>query len=112
MITEIVLFDLPKDISPEQIGAVFRQGAPGWQANTELMRKNYLYDRANGRAGAVYLWPDIGAAQRAHDQSWCEMIRTRFGSAPTFQYFETPVVVDNVLGRIVEAEPASASANA
>jgi hypothetical protein len=36
------------------------------------------------------------------------MIETRFGSAPTFQYFETPIVVDNELGRIVESEAVSA----
>jgi len=108
MITEIVLFELPKGMSPEQVFAALRQSAPVWRANTELMRKNYLYDRSNGRAGGVYLWPSIDAAQRAHNQSWCEMIQTRFGSAPTFEYFETPIVVDNELGRIVESEAVSA----
>ena len=102
MITELVLFDLPKDMTREQVAAFFRQNAPKWRANSDLIRKNYLYDPAAQRGGGVYLWPDIAAARRAHDAAWCEFISNTLGSDPLFQYFETPVVVDNAVGEIVE----------
>jgi hypothetical protein len=102
MITELVLFDLPAGMTREQVRAAFRQSAPNWRANRDLIRKNYLYDPDGGRAGGVYLWPDIAAARRAHDAAWCETVRKRYGSAPTFHYFETPVVVDNAHDETVE----------
>jgi hypothetical protein len=103
MITELVLFDLPKGMTREQVADFFRQNAPKWRANSELIRKNYLYDPATQRGGGAYLWPDIAAAQRAHSTVWCEMIRKTFGSEPVIQYFETPVVVDNVRAETIEA---------
>jgi hypothetical protein len=103
MITELVLFDLPEDMTREHVTAFFRQNAPKWRANSDLIRKNYLYDPAAQRGGGAYLWPDLAAAQRAHDAAWCESIRQTFGSEPVIQYFETPVVVDNARGETVEA---------
>jgi hypothetical protein len=103
MITELVLFALPEGMTREQVRAAFARTAPKWRAHPELIRKNYLYDPEARRAGGVYLWPDIAAARRAHDADWCETVRKAYGSAPTFQYFETPVVVDNAHGETVEA---------
>jgi hypothetical protein len=106
MITEIVLFDLPEGMSREQVAALFRQNAPKWRANQELIRKNYLYDPIARRGGGAYLWPDIDAARRAHDAAWCAMIRTTFGGEPVIQYFETPVVVDNARGETTAVDAA------
>jgi hypothetical protein len=102
MITEIVLFDLPDGMTRGQAADGFRQNAPVWGANPELVRKNYLYDPATHQGGGAYLWPNIAAAQRAHDAAWCEMIEKRFGKKPVIRYFETPVVVDNVLHKIID----------
>jgi hypothetical protein len=110
MITELVLFDLPKHMTREQVAHFFRQNAPKWRANSDLIRKNYLYDATAQRGGGVYLWPDVAAAQRAHDASWCEIIRATFGSDPVVQYFETPVVVDNAHGETVVAADSATEA--
>ena len=107
MITELVLFDLPKDMTREQVAAFFRQNAPRWRASPDLIRKNYLYDPEGRRGGGAYLWPDIDAARRAHDAAWREGIRRTFGSEPEIRYFETPVVVDNARGETVEAADAT-----
>jgi hypothetical protein len=107
MITELVLFDLPKGMTREQVVDAFRRSAPKWRANPDLIRKNYLYDSAARRGGGAYLWPDRAAAQRAHDGEWRAMIERTFGSPPIIQYFETPVVVDNRLGETVEEVAAS-----
>jgi hypothetical protein len=107
MITELVLFALPDGMTREQVTAFFQQNAPNWRANPDLIRKNYLYDPEARRGGGAYLWPDIAAARRAHDATWCENIRKAFGSEPVIQYFETPVVVDNVRGETVGAAGAA-----
>jgi hypothetical protein len=108
MFAELVLFDLPEGMTREQVATFFRQNAPKWRANPDLIRKNYLYDPKVRRGGGAYLWPNIDAARRGHDAAWCENIRKTFGSEPEIRYFETPVVVDNVRGETVEAADADA----
>ncbi len=102
MITELVLFDLPPGISRDQVMAGMRATAPAWRANTELVRKNYLYDAAAGQAGGAYLWPSIEAAQRGHDAAWCARIKQMYGSEPVIRYFETPLIVDNAQDQLIE----------
>ena len=103
MITELVLFDLPKGITRDEVVAGMRQVAPSWRQNAELVRKNFLYDPEKGQAGGAYLWPSIAAAQRGHDDAWRGKIRQMYGSDPVIRYFETPIVVDNAVQETIEA---------
>ncbi|MDE2007510.1 MAG: hypothetical protein KGI51_13150 [Rhodospirillales bacterium] len=102
MITEIVVFDLPDGMTREQVLANYRRSAPNWRANPDLIRKNYLHDEEGRKAGGVYLWRSIEAARRARDEAWRERVRRSYGSDPVVQYFTTPIVVDNELGRTIE----------
>lgn len=102
MITEIIVFDLPEGMTREEVVANYRRSAPDWRANPELIRKNYLYDAEGRRAGGVYLWRDMDAARRARDAAWLERVRRTYGSEPVVQYFATPLVIDNALGRTIE----------
>jgi len=102
MITELVLFDLPAGISRDAVMAGMRATAPAWRANSELVRKNYLYDAARGQAGGAYLWPSIEAAQRGHDATWRARIKQMYGSEPVIRYFETPMIVDNAQDQLIE----------
>jgi hypothetical protein len=109
MITEIVLFDLPEGITREEVAARFRENAAVWRADPDLIRKNYLYDPVRRRGGGAYLWPSVEAARRAHDATWRERVRRLFGSEPVIEYFETPVLVDNLRGETVLADPVGAA---
>ena len=102
MITELVLFNLPAGMSRAQLVANFRKTAPNWRANPELIRENYLYDEAAGQGGGVYLWRDVSAAKRWHDDAWKAKAAEIYGSIPVIRYFETPIVVDNAAKTIVE----------
>ena len=102
MITELVLFDLPAGISREQVVAGMRATSEHWRANRELVRKNYLYDAAAGKAGGAYLWPSVEAAQRGHDAAWRARIKAMYGSEPEIRYFDTPLIVDNAQGAVLE----------
>jgi len=103
MITEIIVFDLPDGMTREEVLANYRKSAPNWRANPDLIRKNYLYNAENRKAGGVYLWRDIDAARRARDAAWRERVRRTYGSEPVVQYFATPIVVDNAMDRTIEA---------
>lgn len=102
MITEIITFRLPEGMTREEVMANYRRSAPAWRANPDLIRKNYLYDAGSRRGGGVYLWRNIEAARRARDAAWLERVRRNYGSEPVVQYFETPIVADNAMGRTIE----------
>jgi hypothetical protein len=102
LITEIVLFKLPAGMTREDYHRRARESAPAWGANPTLVRKNYLYDAERGYGGGAYLWPSVAEAQKWHGDAFKQRIKELYGSEPTFTYYETPIVVDNVARRIVE----------
>lgn len=102
MITEYVLFDLPKGITREAVVAGMHEVAPRWRAVPALIRKTFVFDPQANQAGAFYLWHDRAAAEAAHDDAWRQRIRSAYGSEPVIRYFDTPLVVDNALGQLIE----------
>jgi len=103
VITEYVLFPLPEGITRDKVVQGMREVSPKWRANGELIRKTFVYDAEAGMAGAFYLWKNRAAAEAAHDEAWREGVRRRYGGEPEIRYFDTPIVVDNVLGETIEA---------
>lgn len=102
MITEYVLFDLPQGITREAVVAGMHEVAPRWRAEPALIRKTFVFDAQANQAGAFYLWHDRAAAEAAHDDAWRQRIRSAYGSEPVIRYFDTPLVVDNALGKLIE----------
>ena len=102
MISELVWFDLPEAMSREQVIEGMREVAPKWRRDPQLIRKTFLYDADNARTGALYLWKTRAAADAAHGDEWRRRILEKYGSTPTRQFFETPLVVDNALGETIE----------
>jgi len=105
MITEIIVFDLPEGMTRDEVVSNYRRSAPTWRANPDLIRKNYLYDAETRRAGGIYLWRSMEAARRARSSAWLDRVRRTYGSMPTVQYFETPLIADNAIGAIIEDKP-------
>ena len=100
MITEIVTFKLPEGMTREQLVANFQQTAPMWHENPDLIRKNYLYDSVNRLGGGVYLWKTLDDSKRWHNDAFRQKVVEAYGSEPIIVYFETPIVVDNAVGKI------------
>ena len=100
MITEIVLFRLPEGMSREAAIAKYRLSVPTWQANPDLIRKTFLFDETSRRGGGVYNWKSIEAAQLGHGPEFQKRIEATFGSKPEFQYFESPIVIDNTTNQV------------
>lgn len=95
MITEIVTFEINREMGRERVVALFEESAAIWRTHPKLHRKNYLYDPEAGIAGGVYTWDSVADAQEAHGEAFLARVAETFGSTPRFQYFETPVVVQN-----------------
>ena len=106
MITEPAFFDLPRGITREEVKAKYRQTAPAWSKNEDLVHKFDLFDTAKNRGGGVSIWKSREAAQRWHGEAYRNRIRALQGSDPTMTYLDTLVVVDNVVDRV--SEPAEA----
>jgi hypothetical protein len=102
MITEIVLWRLPQGMSREEVKAKYRLSVPSWQSNPDLIHKAFLFDEGSRRGGGVYLWKNIEAARQAHDEAFQERIRSIFGNQPECQYFETPIVIDNIAKKVTD----------
>jgi hypothetical protein len=104
MITEIVQFDLPAGMTRADVLAKYRQTAPGWAGNADLLRKYYFFDAARSLGGGVYVWKNREAALRAHGEGYRARIRALYGSEPRMNFFDTLVLVDNLHGEVSEPE--------
>ena len=102
MITVIVYFKLPDGMTREEIISKFEQTAQKWCDNQDLIRKNYLIDLDRGIAGGVYLWKEKMHAEIWLGAEFRKMVKENYGEEPTFQFFETPIVVDNIADDITK----------
>jgi putative monooxygenase ydhR len=100
MITAIVQFRLPKPVSRDKAQELFLGTAPKYREAPGLVRKYYLLSDDGSTAGGAYLWKSRSDAERMYTPEWRQFIVRTYGAEPRVQYFETPVVVDNVVGDI------------
>lgn len=105
MITEIVRFALPPNMSREELLGKYRKTVDHWSSNPDLIRKHYFFDSGNGRGGGVYLWRDRAAQQYWHGKEYRELVRTHYGSEPEIECFDTMIIVDNEKQTVSEVAP-------
>lgn len=82
MIVELVRFPLPSPGGRNQALALYRQSAPGWRDNPDLLEKFYVHDPATGLGGGLYLWPDAACAERWHGLDYQERSLRLYGAVP------------------------------
>ena len=95
MITEIVTFKIPDGMSRDRVMELFEASAEIWREHPKLHRKNYLYDPDADIGGGVYTWDNVADAKQAHGEAFRDRVLDSFGNEPKFQYFETPLIVQN-----------------
>ena len=101
MITAIVNFKLPADIDAQKAAELFKGSAPKYRELKGLVRKYYLYDAENRIGGGVYLWKSKADAEAVYTPQWQAYIAERYGTPPEIRYFQTSVVVDNEMAKIL-----------
>ena len=101
MMTAIVRFRLPATIDAAKAAELFQGSAPKYQGLPGLIRKYYLFDAEIRTGGGCYLWESREAAERVYTAEWRKMISERYGAPPEISFFETPVIVDNSLGKTI-----------
>jgi hypothetical protein len=94
MIVAVVRFPLDPPLSRDEAAKAFAASAPSYQNVPGLLRKHYVISPDGGVGGGVYLWTDRAAAEALYDDAWRERLRVRYGTAPTVEYFDSPVTVD------------------
>ena len=102
MITVIVYFKLPDGMMEEEVIYKFEKTVQKWRVNKDLIRLNYLVDLDRGIAGGVYLWKEKMHAEIWLGAEFRKMVKDNYGEEPTFHFFETPIVVDNIAGDITK----------
>ena len=65
-----------------------------------LIRKHYVLTEDGRTAGGIYLWKTRADAERQYDEAWRRFVTEKYGTEPQLTYFESPVVVDNLIGEI------------
>jgi len=104
MITALVQFKLPEPLTRDKAKEVFSSTAPKYREVHGLIRKYYLLSEDGGTAGGVYLWKSRKDAEQLYNDDWKEFIIEKYGSEPSVTYFESPVVVDNLVGEILKGD--------
>ncbi len=102
MITALVQFKLPKTVTKDEAKEIFLSTAPRYREVQGLVRKYYLLSLDGGTAGGVYLWKSREDAERVYTDEWKKLVRERYGAEPSVQYFQSPVIVDNLVGEILK----------
>ncbi|CAA9293414.1 hypothetical protein AVDCRST_MAG92-4505 [uncultured Coleofasciculus sp.] len=102
MITALVQFNLSTPLTGNEVEEDFANLAPRLREVPGLIRKYFLVSEDGRMAGGVYLWESKAAAERLYTDDFKKSIIERYGSEPSVTYFESPVVVDNLVGEIIK----------
>ena len=102
MITTLVQIKLSETLSLDKAQDIFAGTAPKYIDIQGLVRKYYLLSEDGETAGGVYLWESRKAAETLFTDEWKKFIFQKYGSEPAVTYFNSPVIVDNLLGEIIK----------
>src|SRR5690348_11726832 len=101
MITSITRFQLPPGVPAEVIKNSYREVAPKFKNPPGLLRKYFLISEDGKTGGGVYLWNSMEEARSFSEGVIRPMIREKFKLEASIEYFEVPVVVDNLTSEII-----------
>lgn len=80
------------------VGADFYSDVPG------LLAKHYLRSEDGFTVGGIYLWESKENGEAFFEGEWRQRIAQLNGADPRIEWFEAPVVIDNVHGEIFSDE--------
>lgn len=100
MITAVIQIQLPAALDRDKAREIFESTAPQYQQVPGLIRKYYLLSEDGTQVGGVYLWESREQALAQYSIEWRDFVKQKYGTWPSVQLYETPVVVDNLQSTI------------
>jgi len=104
MIVTVVRMPNAAALTLDQATAAFLDGAGSYLDVDGLLFKAYLRSEDGETVGGVYWWQDREAAEAKFSSGWFDGVSAKYGSPPTVEFFDAPVVVDAV-AQAVRTEP-------
>ena len=98
MITTVVQFQMSTPITLEDATRRFESSAAKYQNLSGLIRKYYIRSEDGRAAGGIYLWQSRQAAEKVYSGEWRARVEKHYGAKPVITWFDSPVVVDNLMG--------------
>jgi hypothetical protein len=95
MIVAIVSFQMPKATTPEDMSGPFKAAVPLFQKVPGLLQKYFYVSDDGRRAGGIYVWASRADADELYNGAWRAFVEKKFGSPPTIEFLDSPVMVDN-----------------
>jgi hypothetical protein len=95
MILAIVTFQMPTATTAEAMSADFEAAVPMFENVAGLLEKYFYVSEDGRRAGGVYVWASRADADRLYSGEWRTFVEKAFGSPPTIDFLDAPVMVDN-----------------
>jgi hypothetical protein len=95
MIIAIVTFQLRKATTAAEMSTAFQAAVPMFQAVPGLLTKYFYVSEDGGRAGGIYVWASRADADQLYNGEWRPFVEKKFGSPPTIEFLDSPVMVDN-----------------
>ena len=99
MIIVIVKFKISPDVTESALEEKFIESSEMYRTTPGLIRKNYLSDLKNNIAGGVYCFDTIENARKWFDDNRIEWLTQNY-SKPEINFYDNPVVVDNISNEI------------
>jgi len=101
VITTITTYRLPEPMTREEARQMFLGTAPRYQDVAGLYRKYYYLSQDRKTLGGVYLWSSRAEAEVMFNDDWRAFMRDTYKTDPSVDYFDCPVVVDNLTREIL-----------
>jgi hypothetical protein len=101
MTTSITRFQLPAGVPTAAVKKGFLEVAPRFKNPPGLLRKYFLISEDGKTGGGVYLWKSMEHARTFSEEVLRPMIKEKFQVEPSIEYYDAPVVVDNIISEII-----------
>jgi hypothetical protein len=95
MVVAIVTFQMPKPTTAEEMSAAFQAAVPMFQAVPGLLMTYFYVSEDGRRAGGIYVWASRADADRLYNGEWRPFVEKKFGSPPSIDFLNSPVMIDN-----------------
>jgi hypothetical protein len=91
-VATLVQIPIPSGVSNDLVRDGFAGAEETYRNVRGLLRKSFIIGE-EGTFGGVYLWDSLASAEEWLDDRWRQRVTDTYGSPPTVEWFEVPIVL-------------------